>query len=507
MLSVSLFVELLRTRPRQMFWAAMLAQAALWTLIPALFYSAPPGQLPEVLAVGHEWQLGTDYGPPLAYWVANVAYVTAGMFGVYLVSQICIVVTGWAIFTLGRAVVGEPQAAVATFLMAGISAFTVPTPEFGPNILATALWALVLAHYWLAAGKGQQTYWYVVGVEIGLLILTTYAGLVLALLLLAFTLATRHGRERLMTVYPWIAGVLIVLVVFPHLIWLDQTDSAALINPSVIMENVRTWGRIALSLVIAHAGFIVLVAVAYGFSWSPRGPAAQIERKPVDPQARLFVYFFALAPVVVIGLYSLVTNRPDSFISTPLVVLSGLAIVVASPDKLRITYQHLTATVWVGLLVVPPLIVALSVTVLPWIYPIDMRVTQPAGEMGPFFADSFQRRTGRRLEIVAGEPRTAALVALTAPVRPSLFLDATPERTPWVNRKDIEEKGAVVVWPATDVRGLPPASLRERFPNLVPEVPRAFARRFQGRLPLTRIGWAVIRPSEQRSGQGAAPAR
>ena len=76
-----------------------------------------------------------------------------------------------------------------------------------------------------------------------------------------------------------------------------------------------------------------------------------------------------------------------------------------------------------------------------------------------------------------------------------------------MNRKDIEEKGAVVVWPATDVRGLPPASLRERFPNLVPEVPRAFARRFQGRLPLVRIGWAVIRPSGQGAGQGATPAR
>jgi hypothetical protein len=50
--------------------------------------------------------------------------------------------------------------------------------------------------------------------------------------------------------------------------------------------------------------------------------------------------------------------------------------------------------------------------------------------------------------------------------------------------------------------------LRERFPNLVPEVPRAFARRFQGRLPLVRIGWAVIRPIAQGSGgQGAVPAR
>jgi hypothetical protein len=33
----------------------------------------------------------------------------------------------------------------------------------------------------------------------------------------------------------------------------------------------------------------------------------------------------------------------------------------------------------------------------------------------------------------------------------------------------------------------------------VPEVPRAFERAVQGRLPLLRIGWALIRPQPQDS--------
>ena len=57
-----------------MFWTAALSQAALWTLLPTLFYSAPPGEVPIVLAVGHEFQLGTDRGPPLAFWLAEIAY-------------------------------------------------------------------------------------------------------------------------------------------------------------------------------------------------------------------------------------------------------------------------------------------------------------------------------------------------------------------------------------------------------------------------------------------------
>ena len=108
MLYVSIFVELLRSRPALAVWIAALAQAALWFLVPTLFYAGPPGDVPFVLAIGNELQLGTYLGPPLAFWLAEGAYVAAGnsLFGVYLLSQICVVVTYYAVFALGRSIVG-----------------------------------------------------------------------------------------------------------------------------------------------------------------------------------------------------------------------------------------------------------------------------------------------------------------------------------------------------------------------------------------------------------------
>src|SRR6266550_1494463 len=73
MIYVSLLVEILRSRPRLVFWMATLAQATLWILVPALFYSAPPGDVAEVLARGHDF--GLEHGPPLAYWLAEIAFV------------------------------------------------------------------------------------------------------------------------------------------------------------------------------------------------------------------------------------------------------------------------------------------------------------------------------------------------------------------------------------------------------------------------------------------------
>src|SRR6478752_836787 len=163
--SMSLFVELLRTRPRRLFWTMAVLLALLWTLVPALFFAAPPGQLPLVVAIGHEFQVGTEFGPPLAFWLAEIAYRLAGMTGVYFLSQICIVVTYWAMFSLGRIIVGGPQAACAVMLLAGVAVFSVPTPEFGPAVLATPLWALCLYHYWAAARHGSPIYWVALGAD------------------------------------------------------------------------------------------------------------------------------------------------------------------------------------------------------------------------------------------------------------------------------------------------------------------------------------------------------
>src|SRR5258708_29515074 len=138
MVYVSTIVELLRSRPALTVWIAAGAQAVVWTLIPAWFYDGPPGNLPAVLAVGHEFQLGTYLGPPLAFWLAEIVFRITGrsLFAIYALSQICVVLTYWAVFRLGRTIVGAQQAAIGVLLMVGISTFTVATPEFGPAILA-----------------------------------------------------------------------------------------------------------------------------------------------------------------------------------------------------------------------------------------------------------------------------------------------------------------------------------------------------------------------------------
>lgn len=503
MLYVSLLIEALRARPRAMFWIAALSQGLLWTLVPAIFYASPPIETTFALAVGREWQLGSPYGPPLAYWAAEAAFNLAGQrpIGVYFLSQICIVTTFWAVFAIGRSIVGNAHALMAVLLMVGILSFSVPTPEFGPSVLATPLTALSLLCYWRAA-NGRRGSWFVLALTLGLLVLTTYAGLILIGLVVFFSGLTARGRATLETIDPWAAGMVAVLVVLPHLAWLEWNGVLKLPTLAQLPDLRAVEGRYAalvklfVWLLVAHAGLVVLMVVAGGLRFGPRPPAPMFTRAPVGTFAKQFVYFFALAPATVVMLLAVLFDYGIPVGSAgPLVVFSGLAAIVAAGDAIHLYRQRSLGLAWLALLVIPAAVAVFSIVAMPWIGGVDLFVGRPAAAMGQFFTDNFRRRTGHPLTIVVGDIRIGGLVAVGSDDRPHLFIDASPERAPWLSEDDVRTRGAVLVWQASDGVGTPPDWLKARFPNIVPEVPRAFAHPIQGRLPLLRVGWAVIRPS------------
>jgi len=509
MLYIPLYFEALRTRPLLLFYLATLAQAALWVLVPLMFYAAPPGELPVVLAIGHEFPLNGNFGPPLAYWLAEIAFRSAGLFGVYMLSQICVITTYWCVFALGRVMVGPSHAALAVLLMVGVYVFTVSTPDFSPPVLAMALWAVVLLHYWRAVIEKRHRSWYVLGCAAALILLTSDAALLLLSLLALFTVMSERGRAVVGTIEPWIVAAALVVVLFVHLLWLEGASDgltpalARLRGAEMAEANTVAWLRLVGALVLAHAGLAILVVLASGWPRSHAPPAPALTRPPVDSSVAIFVKFFALLPALLATIVAvLVAVRQPIGGAAPLLVLSGLAVVVTASDSIELHHQRILGYAWAGLLLMPAILVPAAIVLLPWTTGTDLKVAQPAAAMGRFFAENFARRTGRPLAIVGGDLRTAALVALAAPSRPGVYFDSEPERAPWITAADIRDKGAVIVWPAANTDPTPPPAIRANFPDLVPEVPQTFERPLQGRLPPLRIGWGMIRPA---NASAAAP--
>lgn len=510
MFFVPLYFEAIRARPPLVFWLATLTQAALWLLVPMLFYTAPPGALAQVLAIGHEFQFDSDVGPPLAFWLAEIAFRIGGLLGVYVLSQLCVVATYWCVFRLGSAIVGPTQAVIAVLLMVGISPFTVPTPDFGPAVLTMALWAFALLHYWRAVAEGQRRSWYLLGVAAALILLSSEAALILIGTLVLFTVVTPRGRAALERIEPWIVAVGLVCALFVHLLWLEgASDSltpmiARLREAGIAGRNTVSWLRLLSVLVLVHAGLAILVALAGGWPRQSAGPLPALTRRAVDDFARRFVKVIALLPALLSTIIAVLLGRslPIGGVA-PLVVLSALAVIVIAGDAIELYHQRILGLAWAGLLLVPAIMVPAVMVLLPWTVGSDLPVGEPAAAMGRFFADTFESRTGRPLAVVSGEVGPASIIAVGAPSRPSVYFAEDPQRSPSVTPADIRRKGAVVVWLTADTNPAPPPEIRAYFPDLIAEVPQVFERRVQGRMPPLRVGWAVIRPAPV-SAQAAA---
>jgi hypothetical protein len=332
------------------------------------------------------------------------------------------------------------------------------------------------------------------------------------------TATTERGRAALQSTEPWIVAVALSVFLFLHLLWLHGVTDAftpvvdRLRLADTAADNTVAWLRLLIALVLAHAGLVILIVLAGGWPRSRAMPAPALLRKPVDPFAATFVKVAAVVPALLATIIAVLIGRSAPIGGAPpLVVLSGILVVMAAGDSIALYHQRVLGFAWAGLLIVPAAFVPLLIAVLPWTAGIDLKIAQPARAMGRFFADSFERRTGQPLAIVTGDPGTAALIALSAPSRPSVLFDSAPERSPWVTADDIRKQGAIVVWLTNDTTPTPPPDIKAHFPDLVPEVPRAFDRPVQGRMPLLRVGWAVIRPgtvaAAPASGSATAAAR
>ena len=466
----SLVVELIRARPRLVVWIVVLVQAALWLILPMLLYRSPPGDLATVLAFGREYQVGTWLGPPLAFWLADIAFRAAGntMFGVYLLAQACAVATFWIYYQLARAIVGGQQAVLAVLLSMTVVAFSSPGVEFGPLVLARPLWALLLLHSWQLIGQNRRNAWFAWSIEAGLLLLTTSAAPILLLLLAGFAVATERGRRVLTSLDPLYALLVIVVLVLPYLIWLLRADAFAMPSWPAISDlgaRATQWGWLLGGLVLAASPSCYWrSSTPAGSSVAPRMRRSSTGRRSIRWRAISSISSRWSRPLLgslIAGIFNLDRIVGGAGVA---LLMAGLAVVVATGDLIYLRRQRLLRTVWAAAVIAPAMATVAAIVFLPWTGSNEVPTSLPAKSIAQFFGDSYERRTNQRLRAVAGDPQLASFVAMSRG-RPHLLLDATPERTPWLTVAKFNGTGGVVLWRASDTSGAPPPEHRATLPG------------------------------------------
>ena len=513
-LEATVLTEALRARPALFVALGLIAHAALWTAARTI---ADPTPAPEVLiglALGRESELGYFAGPPLAYWILDIAYVLGGAFAAAaLLPALSLALTGWLVFAFARRVLGDRHGAIATLLMVGVHPVAFPVGAFTADLVQMPLIAGCVLMWWRVTHDGGRAAPYQFAALVALTAYGGLQGLCVALTLAVLAVATRRGREAFAGLLlitkdrgaalagrdALLALILAMLLAAPRFVWLVWNDFAGLLpalDSGIEPDAVASAGDVALQTLAGHIGLLLLVAVASSAAAADRALAPEFVRAPVARRALLDVSAIAVVPALLaLGLGVAYGVRQPVTAAAPLFLYSGVLVMLLAPDVVRIHRQRAVTIAALTLLILPPALDPAAALISPWAGERGRPTNWPAAAAGRYFTDVFRSRTGLRLEYVIGGAELASAVAFGSPDRPHVFVDADPKRAPWIDPTRLRQRGAIVVWPVVGLNPAPPAELARRLPPLAGEaiVPLNWVR--PGRLDPVRLGWAMIPPA------------
>ncbi len=473
-------------------WLALFlgAQLLFWTLIPwSLAISLPLDVVSDGLAWGHEFQWGYYKHPPLPSWMVEVFFDLLGDLGPFLLSQIAVVSTCILVFLLGRAMMPPRWAAVGTLLLAGVFYFSIPTPEFNNNVAQMPLWAGASLAYYMALRTRRATWWLVLGVTAALGLLCKYSTALLLVSMLLHAAGTPSARSVFRSPGPYVAVALCLFILTPHLLWLYHhgfpslhyaVDRAG--HASTVAGRIVSPARFLFAQLVDIAPALIVAAIA---GLLPRW-------WPGENEERRFLLWLTLGPPLLSCVLALASGLGlRDMWGAPMWNLVGLLIVVAARPQWK---GAVLARLPVAIAFLFGLGLAgyvLAKEVVPAHENRPSRTQWPDRAMAETFSAAFRQATHRPLRIVAADGWIGGLVAMRTNPRPSVWIDGSTAKAPWITQKALQRDGALVLWrakkgtsPPPDLASLPGLTIMgtKRFPW-----PRS-----PGATPL-EIGFGIIR--------------
>lgn len=441
--------RMIQEKPATLFWGFALLHATFWTLLPAVVNPNLPLDVIEGLAWGHEWQWGYHKHPPIKPWFIETAALLSGRgdWAQYLLSQVCIVTAFFAMWRLAADFLRPSLALISVLLLEGIYYHNYTSPEFNVNVAQLPFWALTLFFVWRGVNRGGMKAWIPAGLCIGLGFLSKYIFLFLAFAVIIMIVFVRPFRRCLKTPGPYVAAALALAVVAPHLLWVVEND---FITISYGMARVHAdsgfFGNHLYYPMKFLLGQSLILIPCLLLLLTLKNSGAPVEVDPDQTAKKGFLLFLSFGPpLIMVTLAGVFGWKLRSMWGTPLFLISGLALVYFFQHRLSVNDTRRFAGAWTVVFLLA-LIAYGGVTLVGPSLTGRAKKTQFPGEL---LAQEVSRRWQSHFdtpaETVIGMFWYAGNIAYHTPNRPSVFIDADPKKSPWIDLAAIRRHGAIVV--------------------------------------------------------------
>ena len=418
---------------------ADMAEMVIWAREPALGYPKHPPLLAFLVKL---WFAIF----PLTDWAFLLLAVTTVSVGIYLAFELC-----------GIWLDGEKRAAVP-FLLGVIPFYNIFALKFDQNSALIPLWALAMLALLRSLETRHVGWAAITGLAAAAAMLTKYWS---AFLLVAMTLTALLDRRRgiyFRSAAPWITGLIFLLAVLPHAIWLVHENFVSLswIAKRRITLSATDFLRSLTEYLGGTIGYVSVALALVAILVHPSGAAVRdswFARDPLRRPATVLFWTPLLLPIAAAlaartDLLSLwngpaLSLLPVMMLASPRIVLSRIALMRLAAIVTAITLLALVASPIVAL------------TILMRGVENDAAYTKLAAAA---IEHEWHQTTNSPLRLVAGPFALVDSTAFYVIDKPSTYADFgsdtytsfSPYLSPWVSETRIAREGIAIVCEAAD---------------------------------------------------------
>jgi len=290
-------------------WHTAALAVVTYVVVVRLVFMGPINLLPEE---AYYWNYAQhlDIGyldhPPMVAWLIWLGTSVFGPseFAVRLGAPLCWLIAAFFSFQLAYNLSGKTAACVAVLLFSALPFFFTMGFLIVPDTPLTAAWAGTLYFLERATLAEHRRAWLGIGVCMGLGLLSKYTIVLLGLATLIHLLLDPRARRWFWSPWPYLAGVIALLLFSPVIAWNAAHDWASFAFQST--RRLSAAPNFSLHLLV---GSIVLMITPVAFLEAVSGfiPSAGFRR--LSPHSidrkRAFTAIYTLAPLSVIVAFSL----------------------------------------------------------------------------------------------------------------------------------------------------------------------------------------------------------
>ncbi|MDR3196689.1 MAG: glycosyltransferase family 39 protein [Planctomycetaceae bacterium] len=296
------------------FWSVAGFFAVLWVILPGIFHTAY--RITDVIELqgnAKEWVLATRKHPLLSAWILEIVNIITGRIFVapFIASQICVIISLWSVWQLGRKVLSEKLALIGALAVLPYYFFSYHSLVYNQNSTLIAFWSLSVYLVFQAYQTNRILYWILSGLSIGITFHAKYPAALLVLSILIFMFTQPEGRKRWYGIGPYLTTIIAIIIFTPHIIWLYQNDFATFdfARHRFIPSNQISCIILPLFFILYQTEYwlpiVIILYPALGFVWQWRFGTFKNEN---EKQCAKYLFYCFIIPFLICIVIMVIKN-------------------------------------------------------------------------------------------------------------------------------------------------------------------------------------------------------